>query len=186
MYVHLKGSKNNKSNTKKKDEADQSKTYVEEDMPAKWMFNGWFVFVLYGSPHGFANVCLSCLSEDGRDVPKVGRAETRAKEAKVVEDNRQADDSSRRGVSMQDQLTLATLSQAEFREETKNIRELLSLANTQETNTLNALKLTCTMLENATDAREQKYHKKRKLDLLERLEELDARKRRLEEESDHL
>jgi hypothetical protein len=78
------------------------------------------------------------------------------------------------------------LSQAEFREETKNIRELLSLANTQETNTLNALKLTCTMLENATDAREQKYHKKRKLDLLERLEELDARKRRLEEESDHL
>jgi hypothetical protein len=188
MYVHLRGAKNNKSNSKKKEEADQ-KVYMEEDMPDKWLFNGWFVFVLFGTPHGLANASLSCLSEDGKDVPKVGRAEIRAKAAKVEMEQRRADDGSsgKRGVSMQDQLTMATLSQAEFREETKNVRELLALANSQEANTLSALKLMCNMLvEAADDDRERKYLKKRKLDLLARLEELDGRKRRLEEESDRL
>jgi hypothetical protein len=155
-------------------------------MPEKWMFNGWFVFVLYGSPEAFATTSLSCLSETGKDVPKVGRAEARAKEAKMETDKRRADEGGQRGVSMQDQLTLATLSQAEFREETKNIRELLALANAQEANTLNALTLTCSMLDKAEDEREKKYHRKRKMDLLARLEELDARKKRLEDESDVL
>jgi hypothetical protein len=189
MFVHLRGAKNNKSNSKKKEEADQQKVYTEEGMPDKWLFNGWFVFVLFGTPLGLANVSLSCLSEDGKDVPKVGRAEIRAKAAKTEMEQRRADDGSsgKRGVSMQDQLTMATLSQAEFREETKNVRELLALANSQEANTLSALKLTCQMLAEAgDDEREKRYLKKRKLDLLGRLEELDARKRRLEEESDRL
>jgi hypothetical protein len=68
MFVHLKGVKSNKSNSRKKE--DEKKSLTEEDMHEKWMFNGWFVFVLYGSPQGLAKDALSCLSEDGKDVPK--------------------------------------------------------------------------------------------------------------------
>ena len=184
MFVQLKGAKSNKSNNSKKEECE--KILTEDDMPDKWMFNGWFVLVLYGSPEAFAPTSLSCLSEDGKDVPKIGRAEARAKDAKVETEKCRADQGGQRGVSMQDQLTLATLSQAEFREKTKNIRELLALANAQETNTLNTLTLTCSMLEKADNDRERKYLRRRKLDLLGRLEELDERKKRLEEESDRL
>jgi hypothetical protein len=92
----------------------------------------------------------------------------------------------KRGLSMQDQLTMATLSHVEFREESKNIRELLALANQEETNALSALKLTCEMLEKCDDEREKKYHHKRKLEILARLEELESQKRRLQDESDKL
>ena len=94
------------------------------------------------------------------------------------------DQGGQRRVSMQDHLTCATLSEAEFRERTKNIRELLALANAQETNTLNALTLTCSMLEKADNDCERKHLCRQKLDLLGRLEELDERKKHLEEESD--
>jgi hypothetical protein len=185
MFVHLKGAKNNKSNSRKKDE--EKKSLSEEDMPDKWMFNGWFAFVLYGSPQGIAKQALSCLSEDGKDVPKESRAESRAKAVKMEGDKRRADSNGeRRGVSMQDQLTLAALSQAEFREETKNIRELMALANQDESNALEALKLVCTMLKDSETSKERDYHRKRKLQLLSKLEELEDRKRRLAEESDKL
>ena len=52
------------------------------------MFNGWFVFVLYGTPYGYATCTLSCLLEDGKDVPKVSRVEARVKEAKIEMDKR--------------------------------------------------------------------------------------------------
>lgn len=91
MFVHLKGAKNSKSNMKKKGEGSD-KILTEDDMPDKWMFNGWFAFVLYGSPDGFADSSLSCLSDDGKDVSKVSRAETRAKDAKVESNKRRADD----------------------------------------------------------------------------------------------
>jgi hypothetical protein len=60
------------------------------------------------------------------------------------------------------------------------------LANSEETNALSALKLTCQMLDAADSETERKYHKKRKLNLLVRLEELEHRKQNLEEESDRL
>ena len=87
---------------------------------------------------------------------------------------------------MQDQLTLATLSATEFYEEAKNIRELMALLNTQESNTIRSLQLTREMLSKATNCNERKYHMKRKLDLLAMLEDIDARKARLNEESDRL
>ncbi len=183
MFVHLLGAKNNKSNSKKKD--DPAKSLTEEEMPGKWMFNGWLVFVLYGTPEGLTKNSLSCLSENGKDVPKDSRSSARASEAKLAADERRTHVGSR-GISVQDRVTLVTLSQSEFRDETKNIRELLAICNAQETNTLNSLKLTCSMLAEADNEQEKKYHRKRKLQLLERLEELDDRKRRLERESDQL
>ena len=96
MYVHLKGAKSIKSNNRKKDvESDKNKIFTEEEMPDKWMFNGWFVFVLYGTPYGYASWSLSCLSDDGKDVPKVGRAEARAKDTKIESDKRCANDTGR-------------------------------------------------------------------------------------------
>jgi hypothetical protein len=95
MYVHLKGSKNNKSNTKKKSKNNEDvpeRILSEEDMPDKWMFNGWFAFVLYGSSEGLAQSRLTCLSDGFKDVAKVGRAEARAKEAKVETEKRRANE----------------------------------------------------------------------------------------------
>ena len=70
MFVQLKGAKSNKSNNRKKEECKMILT--KKDMPDKWIFNGWFVFVLYEGPEEFAPTSLSCMSEDGKDVPKIG------------------------------------------------------------------------------------------------------------------
>jgi hypothetical protein len=180
----LKRAKNNKSNSKRKGSDGEERIYLEEEMPAKWMFNGWFVFVLFG-PQGVSQQSLSCLSKDGKRVAKVSRAEARAKEAEVGERKRSTDKDDR-GVSNQDRLALAALAQSEMKEAQQNIRELMFLANSEETNALSALKLTCQMLEAAEDDREKKYHKRRKIELLQKLEELEERKKLLSEESEQL
>ncbi len=70
----------------------------EDDMPSKWMFS---------SPHSLTKTSLSCLSEDGNNVPKIGRAETRENEGKTVIQKRRSD-TAPRGMSLQDKLTFAT------------------------------------------------------------------------------
>jgi hypothetical protein len=104
MFVYLKGAVNSKSNSRKKEE---EKALTEDDMPPRWLFNGWFAFVLFG-PQGISTQRLSCLSKDGKDVPKASRAVVKAKEAEAKCATRRADDSGTRGMSVQDQLTLAT------------------------------------------------------------------------------
>jgi hypothetical protein len=182
MYVQLKGARSSKANQKPK---KTEEVITEEDMPEKWMFNGWFAFVLYG-PQGVSTKSLSVLSKDGKNVPKQSRAETRAKEAQVNEAKRRNERSGERGTSTMDQMAMATLKHSELKEETANIRELMFLANSDETNTLNALKLTCQMLASAESEEEMRYHRRRKSELFKRLEEIGVRKKHLEEESDRL
>ncbi|CAB9530662.1 unknown protein [Seminavis robusta] len=82
MYVHLRGGKNNRTSNRRAAGSDKpAKEFVEEDMPAKYMFNGYLVFLLYG-PLGLCGITLSCLSKDGSDIKKKGRAAARTRKWK--------------------------------------------------------------------------------------------------------
>jgi hypothetical protein len=184
MFVKLKGAKNNKSNSRKK--SSDNKELTEDDMPERWMFNGWFAFVLYGSRHALARNSLSCFSEDGKDVPKESRAESRKQQVKIKDAKRCTDSMENRGISTEDHLTMATLSQAEFREETRNLRELMALDNQDYLNTVENLKLIQQMMKDADTEKERLYHRRRRLQLMYKLEQLDERKKKLMAESDKL
>ena len=49
---------------------------------------GLSLFFMALQPYGYATCTLSCLLEDGKDVPKVSRVEARVKEAKIEMDKR--------------------------------------------------------------------------------------------------
>ena len=186
MFVHLKGAKHNKSNARiKLDKEGNEVTLSEEDLPDKWTFHGWFVFVLF-CPQGLSATSLSCLSEDGSDVPRQSRAETRAKEANVEMDKRRCNDDGTRGMCTQDKLAFASLEHAAFKEETKNVRDLIYYTTIEEGNSLKALELTYTMLEKADDEHERQFLQRRKQGIMQRIDELTERKRKLEAESDRL
>jgi hypothetical protein len=186
MFVHLNGAKNNKSNARpKKDKEGHAIVLSEDEMPEKWMFHGYFAFVLF-CPHGLSGIQLSCLSEDGTDVPKQSRAETRAKEAQVKMAERRASDDGTRGISTQDHVALETLANASFREESKNIRDLIHYVTVEEGNSLKSLESIYNMIDKADDENELKFLQERKRDVMNRMKELTARKRKLEAESDVL
>jgi hypothetical protein len=125
MFLQLKGAKNNKSNARVRLDKDGNEIVLSEDnLPDKWFFNGWFVFVLF-CPQGLSVTTLSCLSEDGSNVPKQSRADTRAKEAKVEMAKRRENEDGTRGLTADDQLAFASLEHATYKEETKNLRDLI-------------------------------------------------------------
>jgi hypothetical protein len=165
MFVHLKGAKNSKSNARKKlDKEGNEITLSEEDLPFKWIFNGWFAFLLF-RPNRVSATSLSCLSEDGSNVPKQSWAETRAKEANVEMAKRRASDDGTRGVSStQDQVALMSLAHSSFKEESKNIRDLIYYVNMEETMALKGLETIYNMMEKATDTMELEFLQRRKLD----------------------
>jgi hypothetical protein len=186
MFMHLKGAKNNKSNARTKvDREGNEIVLTEDDLPAKWIFHGWFTFVLF-CPQGLSDSSLSCLSDNGSNVPKQSRAETRAKEASVEMVKRRSNNEGNRGISAQDQIAFATLEQAAFKKETKNIQDLIYYTTIEEGNQLKGLELLYGMMEKATSETERHFLQKRKESLLERLDELNDRRRRLEAESDSL
>jgi len=83
MYVEFKGGKN-----KPTGRAGLNRPAVEEEnMPVKYVFNGYFVFVLFG-PRPLSSYSFSCLSKDGTDVKKMSRKATREAEAKEETDMR--------------------------------------------------------------------------------------------------
>ena len=58
MYVFLCGK------SKKKSEGDPTK-FEEENMPVKYLFTGYFVFILFG-PQPMSGKTLSCLTVNGK------------------------------------------------------------------------------------------------------------------------
>jgi hypothetical protein len=186
MFVHLKGAKNNKSNARiKVDKEGNDVVLTEGDMPCKWTFNGWVVFVLF-CPNGLCEESLSCLSDNGSDVPKQSRSQARLKDAKCEMEQRRHNEEGNRGICAEDQLAFASLEAATFKEETKNVRDLIYYTTVEEGNALKSLELIYNMIERAEDSNERKFLQRRKVSLMERIDELTDRKRKLEAESDVL
>jgi hypothetical protein len=159
--------------------------YTEEELPEKWFFDGWFVFALF-CPRGLSATRLSCLSEVGSDVPKQSRSETRAKEAKAGMDHRRTNEDGTIGLTAQDKVALASLQHAKFNEESKNIRDLIYYLTMEEGNQMKALEFVYNMIEGADIELEKSILQRRKNDVLQRINEVTDRKRKLEAESDSL
>ncbi|CAB9518732.1 unknown protein [Seminavis robusta] len=193
MYVLLKGAKSKRSNSRRSNAKNTEKEYTEEEMPAKYMFSGYFTYLLWG-PKGVSGETLSCLSVDGTDVPKVGRAASRQKELKIKAAERASDIGGtgpyHRGVAIKDKFACASLAVSELKEQRKNVRDLLFHNSTSESNCLQQLQQINAMLDRAyerdDDEREIGLLKKRKKDLFDSLDELAKRKKELEDESDRL
>ena len=121
-----------------KTECEAPTTVVEEDMNETWLFNGHFAFVLCGSMGSSAHT-FSCLSADGKKVPRQSRAETRKKADQVKDTVRSNDKAGGRGVSTKDQFAFATLEHSQDRDSARHIREMLVIANVDESNVLKQL-----------------------------------------------
>eukprot|EP00797_Seminavis_robusta_P010107 Sro1741_g294620.2 (528) ;mRNA; f:3968-5628 len=189
MYVMLKGAKN-KDGARRVKKPDGS--FVEEDMPEKYMFQGYFVFVLYG-PKMLTTKTLSCLSVDGKKCAKTGRATAREKELKIKAAERAANEGAtgpyHRGLAVKDKYACATLAMSEYKMASRNVRDLLFHNNASESNCLTQLQQINSMLDRAEqrgDDREAKLLEARKVRLFDQLDQLSKRKRELEDESDRL
>jgi hypothetical protein len=62
-YVLFKGKKNMVLCKKSKPQGE----FVEEDMPVKYFFTGFFAFIVFG-PQGISGSTLECLSVDGEHI----------------------------------------------------------------------------------------------------------------------
>ncbi|CAB9530829.1 unknown protein [Seminavis robusta] len=190
VYVHLKGGKNNKGANRRA--AKDGKEWKEENMPDKYMFNGFFVFLMYG-PVGLAGSTLTCLSADGKKVERVGRAEARKKESEVKQAERTtgvgATGIFQRGVPVKDKFACAQMAVSQYKEAKRNVVNLLFHNNAAETNCIAALSEINKMIDRAedrNDGMELRMLNKRKQDVLGRWDKLSTRKTELEEECDQL
>ena len=138
MYVAFKGCRNKPPPKQGKD------NLTEDDMPPKYVFTGYMAFVLFG-PQGLAEQTLGCLSTDGTQVTKKGRAATRKEVAKEKQTEREAGvggyvpDQYRRGVSIQHKAQAAFVAFTDHNNAIKHYRELIFLGNQEQANNMREL-----------------------------------------------
>ena len=134
----------------KKGETVESKeiNVTEDEMPDNYLYNGYFAFVLCG-PNGLSEKSLSCLMEKEAGTEKKGRATVRKENSDAKQKEQSA--SSGHGVSVKDNIACAALEQNQARDEARNVRELLVIANQDESNLLKQLDMVERMLKRAED-----------------------------------
>ena len=158
----------------------------EDDMPEGYLYNGYFAFVLFG-PKGLSNKTLSCLMEKEGNVSKKGRAQIR-KEATEVK-NKERSSGVGRGVSTKDSFAFAALEQNQMRDEARNVRELLLIANQDEANALKQLEMMENMLNRAIDRDDDdriQVLTEKQDKIFQELENIGSHKRKLQQLSDRL
>jgi len=141
MFLAFKGCRNKPTGK----QAACKEHLTEDDMPPKYIFNGYMAFALFG-PQGFAEQTLGVLSEDGKGVKKKGRAAQRKEEAKVIELERNSGSGGyvpedyRHGISIiQTKAQSAFLAQTEHNNTIKSFREMLVIANQEQQNNIREL-----------------------------------------------
>ena len=181
MFIEFRGCRNKPTATQGK------KVVSEEDMPPKYIFNGYMAFVLFG-PQGIAEQTLTCLSEDGKKTAKKGRAAARAQESEIKNREREAGtggyvpEQFRRGVSLQSKAQSAFLAHSEHNAALKNYRELLQIANQDQANNMRELDYIGMQMEgtvNPVDYHQLEFWKD---DILSRLRQNRQNKRKYEDE----
>jgi len=183
MFVAFKGYRN-KPTAK---QAAGKEHLTEDDMSPKYVFNGYMAFALFG-PQGVAEESLSCLSEDGKGVPKKSRAATRKEEAKVKELERNAGTGGyvpepyRRGVSIHAKATTAFMAQTEYSNSLKNLRELMHMANEEQATNIRELDFIDMQMKGTVNPVDHHQLEFWRDDILSRLTELRTRKRKYEDD----
>jgi hypothetical protein len=162
---------------------------TEGEMPLIWTYNGYYAFVLYG-PSGLTGKTFSCLMEKtGKKVTIVSRKTTRENAAETKNKERSANvtiGSGSRGLTNQESLAFASLAHSQSRDEARDIREHLIIANSDESNALRQLELLQKMVDRAHERNDEdqcNYLEEEKIALFEDLREIRNRKKRLRERS---
>jgi hypothetical protein len=185
MYVHCKG---------KKQYASSKEVFekTEDDMPPKWMFTGFFCFVLFG-PKPLSGKTLTSLTEDGRtNIAKKSRKTTREEDKDVKDKEREAgiggdNVTYNRGVTMADKASAAHMANSSHQFMLKHCRDMLVVLNSEYSLLLKELTKVNAMARNfqGDDDIEQESSEWRK-DIKERLDYVRQKKRKIQAEEEEL
>jgi hypothetical protein len=162
-------------------------------MSERYVFVGFFAFVQFG-PHGLLDIKLSCLTEDGKGVPKVGR---KTCESADVEQKKVSGDVAgaphRLDISLHQKATAAHLAQRDLMDSCQNTRELLFVETSNYQMLIEELRACEKAIKHlreipgelfdAKDDEEMKYCKEWKQSIYDGLKAYRARKRKLDEAS---
>jgi hypothetical protein len=130
-------------------------------------------------------VCL--VSDNGSDVPKQSRSQALVKEAKYEMEQRRRNEEGKRGICADDQLAFASLEAATFKEETRNVRDLIYSTTIEEGNALKSWELIYSMIERAEDSDAHTFCRGETCpNKWQKINELTDWKRKLEAKSDVL
>jgi len=183
MFLEFKGCKD-----KPTGKAYRNKAAVEEDdMPVRYVWNGYFAFVMFG-PRPLSAHPMGCLSKDGKGAKKMSRKACRDEEAKEKEAERNAGtggyipDDYRRGVSLANKTQVAQLARSEHADHARNLRELLASASQDIRDVLDELRLCNEQHRDVSESNvaEQETFSAWRKDLIKDLKTIREKKRQYE------
>lgn len=189
MFMQLKG-KTKMKNVKKETKAPSS----PDQMGSTYIFAGFFAFLLFGPP-AMAGYSLSCLTEDGKDVPKKGRKAARAEASAAADREREAGvgghvpEAYHRGVAMRDKATVAHMANQSYQFELKHVRDIMSNYNSEHALIIKELGEVNRSIRDAKEMDDEDEAQEAydwKLDIKKRLKEVKQKKRELEAEEKEL
>jgi len=187
MYLKLKGTKDMAAARGVMNFGDQT----EDDMDVGYFFTGYIAFALY-SPHGMTSKRLSCLTANGDEVEKVGRAKTRKEGAEQKKTTRETGEGGYvppcyvRSVSLREKATAAQLAQSSHAEKTRSTLAMLAVTTKDHANLLLELKEANQAIAACLDDKEEEALKSWRNDVLGALMENRKRKDRLNKRSEEL
>jgi len=156
MHVEFKGGRVKPSGKTARNRAEVN----EEDMPANYIFNGYFAFMLFG-PRPLSSCPFTCLSTDGKGCEKKSRTTCRKEEAEAKQAEREAGtgghapEDYRRGMSLNNKASAAQMAQVEHNNYGRNLRELLNSVFHDARNVLDEYKV---ISEQIKEAKEMEDH----------------------------
>jgi hypothetical protein len=186
MFVFLQGKKSGKGTTA----LDTEGRFTMENLPPKYVFTGYFVFVLFG-PQPTSGKTLSCLTADGTtNMMKSGRAAARKEAAEVKKAEREEgtdDGIYRRGVALKDKASAAHLANAEYQHQLKHLREMLVIYNGEHSLLLKELSEAMQLSKQARGDDDMEQESAQWLsEVRYRITELKEKKRKLLEEEEQI
>ena len=152
MCVEFKGCRN-----KPTGKAALKKPSVNaEDMPVKYVFNGYMAFALFG-PRPLSSYTFTCFSKDGEGVEKKSRSVIKDVNKKTKDAERNAGtggfvpEEYRRGVSLAAKASVAHLAQNECSSHLTTLREVLNSVIQDAKQTLDEYNSACEQLKEARE-----------------------------------
>jgi hypothetical protein len=184
-YVHCKGKKQYPSSKEVFEK-------TEDDMQPKWMFTGFFCFVLFG-PKPLWGKTLKSLTEDGRThIAKKSRKTTREEDKDVKDKEQEAgiggdNVAYNRGVTMADKASAAHMANSSHQFMLKHCPDMLVVLNSEYSLLLKELTEVNAMARNfqGDDDIEQESSEWQK-DIKQRLDDVRQKKRKIQAEEEEL
>ncbi|CAB9517845.1 unknown protein [Seminavis robusta] len=190
MFIALEGKTRKRTLTKKEKEAGKVFDKTEDDMPEKYLFQGYFAFCLWG-PIPLSGRTLSCFAADHKSkVEKKSRKDAREEQAKQKAYERSvdegADETFKRGVPLQEKKVAIQMAAAAHANEQKNARDLLAIANADHAATSKEFFQVLEAMKDAATPDERTMYQEWKQGLSAELTNIRKRKKKLQADCDRL